>query len=162
MVAFSTQYPFDVGRSICLLFSPIPYQSFLCRGRHQHPVFRINAAVVQSPGFAGVGTVNHIEQPVIHAKIPVKPHGVVQAGHLHFRVPEGFAVGPQGCGNQPEIRCIGQHVFVHRQIIRHFMDGFEPDIAVRRFFFWGNRIHGVDRTDWCTEFCCGWLKGSYR
>ena len=70
-------------------------------------------AVVKAAGFAGAGAFNGIKQPVIHAKIPVKPHGMIQACNLNVRVPESAPVGIERCRDQAEVRGIGQYVFVN-------------------------------------------------
>ncbi len=99
-----------IYRKILLPISMVADQPLLGHGGGQLAVLGKNPADAQSPGLAGAGAVDGVKQPLVHAKGAVEPHGVVQAGHLHFRLPESVAVGVERGGHQVEVRRIGQHV----------------------------------------------------
>ncbi len=122
-------------------------QAFLDHGGHQEPVPGVDFAEGQSPRLAGVGALHRIQQPVIHAKRPVKPHGVVQAGDLHLRLPEVLSVGVKRCHHQTVIGGIGQQILVDGRILRHPVDGLDPIVSQRLALLRRKGIHGIYRPD---------------
>ena len=119
-------------------------QPFLGHGGHQPAGLCEDAADGQPPSPGCTGALHGVEQPVVHSKIPVKPHGMVQAGHLHVRLPEGVPVGIQRGAHQIEIGCIGQQVVVDSHLIRQGADSPKPDIFFGAPFL---RFEGIDRVD---------------
>jgi hypothetical protein len=74
----------------------VPDQPFLGYGSYQDTTPCLNFPFREAPGFAGLRTLHHIEEPVIDPEGPVKPHGVTEAGHLHLPLPEIVPIGIEG------------------------------------------------------------------
>jgi len=59
-------------------------EAFLVHRGDELSVLGEDLPVIQSFGPAGAGTLDNVQKPLVHSKIPVEPQGVIQAGDLYI------------------------------------------------------------------------------
>ena len=77
---------------------------------------------------AGCRAVLDVEQPVIGPEWPMKPDRVVEARQHQTRVEHEAAMGDQRRIEQGEIRGIGEHALVQREIVAELARGPDPHL----------------------------------
>src|ERR1700737_2890237 len=125
----------------------LPHQTFLGDARHQPPGPIVDEPPGEAASVLGGRALHRIKQPFIDTGGPVEPHRVIDAGDDHGSAEPTRSVRPQRGGHQVVVRGIGQHAGVQERILRHPVDGAEPDLLARLGAGGLQRVPGLDRAE---------------
>src|SRR5215469_16122634 len=118
------------------------YQPFLRGARDQAAVAREYAGAREAARARSAGTVDGVQQPLVHAQRAVKPHGVVDARHDERRPQKRGAVRERRGIEQEEVRDVREQPPMQHLIVGKGTHGAKPDFARRRL---APRLQVIDR-----------------